>query len=59
MHVQEHDGELAFVTDCWTAPNHKAYMGTTVTLEHNGSMMTFVLDIVEVPRVSSMRIVTL
>ncbi|KAL1662527.1 hypothetical protein GGF50DRAFT_58815, partial [Schizophyllum commune] len=47
--LQEHDGELKFVTDCWTLPNHKAYMGTTVTLEHKGSMLTFVLDVVEVP----------
>ncbi|KAL1684626.1 hypothetical protein GGG16DRAFT_67949 [Schizophyllum commune] len=49
--LQDHDGDLSFQTDCWTSPNHKAYMGTTVTLEHNGSMMTFVLDIVEVPKV--------
>ncbi|KAI4294055.1 hypothetical protein K525DRAFT_213579, partial [Schizophyllum commune Loenen D] len=47
--LQEHHGELKFVTDCWTSPNHKAYMGTTVTLEHKGSMLTFVLDVVEVP----------
>ncbi|KAI5822418.1 hypothetical protein K523DRAFT_256970, partial [Schizophyllum commune Tattone D] len=45
--LQEHHGELKFVTDCWTSPNHKAYMGTTVTLEHKGSMLTFVLDVVE------------
>ncbi|KAL1739475.1 hypothetical protein HDZ31DRAFT_49335 [Schizophyllum fasciatum] len=49
-YLQEYDGDLNFQTDCWTAPNHKAYMGTTVTLEHDGSMMTFVLDVVEVAR---------
>ncbi|KAL1724711.1 hypothetical protein EV714DRAFT_222565 [Schizophyllum commune] len=49
--LQEYEGDLNFQTDCWTSPNHKAYMGTTVTLEHNGSMMTFVLNVVEVSRV--------
>ncbi|KAL1657498.1 hypothetical protein GGF50DRAFT_68795, partial [Schizophyllum commune] len=49
--LQEYEGDLSFQTDCWTSPNHKAYMGTTVTFEHNGSMLTLVLDVVEVAKV--------
>ncbi|KAL1759027.1 hypothetical protein FB107DRAFT_205984 [Schizophyllum commune] len=49
--LQEYDGDLNFQTDNWTSPNHKAYMGTTVTLEHRGEMLTFVLDMVEVAKV--------
>ncbi|KAL1659079.1 hypothetical protein GGG16DRAFT_35762, partial [Schizophyllum commune] len=49
--LQEHDGDLSFVTDMWTSPNHVPYMGTTVTLEHNGAIITLVLDVVQVAKV--------
>ncbi|KAL1725340.1 hypothetical protein EV714DRAFT_221514, partial [Schizophyllum commune] len=49
--LQEYESDLSFQTDCWTSPNHKAYMGTTVTFKHNGSMLTLVLDVVEVAKV--------
>jgi hypothetical protein len=28
--LQEHDGKLNFATDCWTSPNHCAFMAMTV-----------------------------
>ncbi|KIY44609.1 hypothetical protein FISHEDRAFT_16944, partial [Fistulina hepatica ATCC 64428] len=49
--IQDHKGALSFVTDMWTSPNHKAYMGNTVTFEHNGSLITLVLDVIEVAKV--------
>ncbi|KAL1716416.1 hypothetical protein EV715DRAFT_205342, partial [Schizophyllum commune] len=51
--LQDHDGDLSFVTDMWTSPNHIPYMGTTVTLEHEGEIVTLVLDVVQVAKVHS------
>ncbi|KAL1724844.1 hypothetical protein EV714DRAFT_288218 [Schizophyllum commune] len=50
--LQDYDGDLSFVTDMWTSPNHIPYMGTTVTLEHNSTIITLVLDVVQVAKVS-------
>ncbi|KAI4293804.1 hypothetical protein K525DRAFT_291831 [Schizophyllum commune Loenen D] len=49
--LQNHEGDLSFVTDMWTSPNHVPYMGTTVTLEHNGEIITLVLDVTQVAKV--------
>ena len=50
--LQEHPGKLHFATDAWTSPNHRAFLAWTVHLQHEGQMLTFLLDIVEVPEVS-------
>ncbi|TRM62977.1 hypothetical protein BD626DRAFT_403599, partial [Schizophyllum amplum] len=49
--LQEYDGDLSFVTDMWTSPNHIPYMGTTVTFEHEGQLVSLVLDVVQVAKV--------
>jgi hypothetical protein len=46
---QEHPGHLHFATDAWTSPNHRAFVAWTVHFEYEGSMMSFLLDIIEVP----------
>ncbi|KAG1806027.1 hypothetical protein EV424DRAFT_1329888, partial [Suillus variegatus] len=50
--LQEHDGRLHFATDAWTSPNHRAFIAWTVHLEHQGEMISFLLDIIEVAEVS-------
>ena len=47
--LKEHPGRVHFATDAWTSPNHRAFVAWTVHLEHKGHMVTFLLDIVEVP----------
>jgi hypothetical protein len=47
---QEHDGALSFATDAWTSPNHKALVAITVHFEHEGILISLLLDIVEVAR---------
>ena len=50
LRKQEYDGKLNFATDAWTSPNHKAYVTVTVHLEHDGTPMSMLLDIVKVPK---------
>jgi hypothetical protein len=38
--------------DAWTSPNHRAFVAWTVHLHHEGNLLAFVLDIIEVPEVS-------
>jgi hypothetical protein len=47
----DHSGCLHFTTDAWTSPNHRAFVAWTVHLEYEGSMLAFLLDIIEVPEV--------
>jgi len=47
--LQDHPGRIHFATDAWTSPNHRAFVAWTVHLEHEGTMLAFLLDIVEVP----------
>lgn len=48
--LQEHPGCLHFATDAWISTNHLVFVTWTVHLEHDGTMFTFLLDIVEVPQ---------
>jgi hypothetical protein len=50
--LQEHPGRLHFATDAWTLPNHRAFVAWTIHLEYEGHMLAFLLDIIEVPKVS-------
>ena len=52
MPIQEHSGLLHFATDAWTSPNHRAFVAWNVHFHHQGRLLTFLLDIVEVPEVS-------
>jgi hypothetical protein len=47
---QDYEGKLNFATDCWTAPNHRAYTAITMHLEMKGDPITILLDFVEVAR---------
>ena len=47
--LQEHPGRIHFATDAWTSTNHHAFIAWTVHLEHDGTMLAFLLDIIEVP----------
>jgi hypothetical protein len=49
--LQDHRGRLHFATDCWTSPNHRAFVAWTVHLEYQGQMLSFLLDIIELPEV--------
>ena len=45
---QEHDGALNFATDAWTSPNHRAYVAVTVHFEKQGTLVSMLLDLVQV-----------
>jgi hypothetical protein len=47
--LQKHPGRVHFATDAWTSTNHHAFVAWTVHLEYNGTMLAFLLDIVDVP----------
>jgi hypothetical protein len=47
--LAEHPGRLHFATDCWTSPNHRAFVAWTVHLQYQGRMLAFLLDVVELP----------
>jgi hypothetical protein len=48
--LQEHDGKLNFVMDCWTSPNHRVFMAMTVHLEIHGDPLCILLDIIKIAR---------
>lgn len=48
--LQDYDGALNFATDCWTSPNHGAYMAITVHFLYRDEPLALLLDIIEVPR---------
>ncbi|KAF8229146.1 hypothetical protein L208DRAFT_1288230 [Tricholoma matsutake] len=47
--LQDHPGHIHFTTDVWTSTNHHMFVAWTVHLEHNGTMLAFLLDAIEVP----------
>jgi hypothetical protein len=47
--LRDHSGRVHFATDAWTSTNHYAFVAWTVHLEHEGTMLTFLLDLIEVP----------
>jgi hypothetical protein len=51
LSLQKHPGYIHFATDAWTSPNHRAFVAWTVHLHHEGHILMFLLDIVEVPEV--------
>ncbi|KAF6744788.1 hypothetical protein DFP72DRAFT_757427, partial [Ephemerocybe angulata] len=48
--LRDHPGSLHFATDCWTSPNHKAFVAFTVHLERDGVPFSMLLDFVELPK---------
>ncbi|KAF8135963.1 hypothetical protein K438DRAFT_1639594, partial [Mycena galopus ATCC 62051] len=51
--LEENPGRLSFTTDAWTSPNHRAFVAWTVHLVNDGELLSFPLDIYEVPEVST------
>jgi hypothetical protein len=49
--LQEHPSHLHFATDTWTSPNHHVFIAWTVHLEYEGGMLSFLIDIFELPEV--------
>jgi hypothetical protein len=49
--MQDHSGKLHFATDAWTSPNHRAFVAWTVHLHDTGNILSFLLDVIEVPEV--------
>ncbi|KAJ7310185.1 hypothetical protein DFH08DRAFT_691325, partial [Mycena albidolilacea] len=49
--LQEYPGRLSFGTDAWTSPNHRAFVAWIVHLQHEGELLSFPLDVYEVPEV--------
>ena len=47
--LQNHPGRIHIATNAWTSTSHRAFVAWTAHLEHEGCMLTFLLDIVEVP----------
>ena len=47
--LQDHPGHIHFATNTWTSTNHQAFVAWMVHLEHDGTMLAFLLDIIEVP----------
>ena len=47
--LQEHLGCIHFATNCWTSTNHHTFIAWAVHLEHQGAMLAFLQDIIEVP----------
>ncbi|TFK77644.1 hypothetical protein K466DRAFT_607906 [Polyporus arcularius HHB13444] len=43
-------GRLHFGTDCWSSPNHRAFIAFTVHLELRGRWLSMLLDIVELAK---------
>ena len=52
---QDHDGKLHFSADCWTSPNHRAYIAVVVHFENEGIPIALLLDVVEVAKVCGLR----
>lgn len=46
--LHDHLGHIHIATDVWTSTNHHAFVVWTMHLEHDGCMLAFKLDIVEV-----------
>ena len=38
------------MTDAWTSLNHKAYIAFTVHFEHEGALISMLLDLVDIPK---------
>ena len=49
--LQDHPGLLYFATDAWTSPNHHSFLMWTVHLEYKWEMLSFLIDVIEVPEV--------
>ncbi|THV04133.1 hypothetical protein K435DRAFT_649829 [Dendrothele bispora CBS 962.96] len=49
--LQNNDSDINCCIDTWTSPNHKAYAAVTVHFEHEGKLMSLLLDFIEIAKV--------
>lgn len=49
LYAQKHPGEINLATDCWTAPNHRAFLALYAFYDHDGKHEVLLLDMKEVP----------
>ncbi|KAE9386883.1 hypothetical protein BT96DRAFT_838506, partial [Gymnopus androsaceus JB14] len=52
--LQDQEGEIPITLDCWTSPNHRAWMSITTTRTRKGQdgtdeLVTHLLDFIELP----------
>ena len=47
---KNYEGFLAYQLDCWTSPNHRAFMNVFVTWIRNGNPVTMILNFIELPK---------
>ena len=53
----DHPGQLHFATDTWTSPNHCAFITWTVHFEYKGDMLSFLINVIEVPEVCTCNLI--
>ncbi|KAI0691921.1 hypothetical protein C8T65DRAFT_586995 [Cerioporus squamosus] len=46
--LKDFEGDLSFTCDTWTSPNHKVLVAFAVHLHHEGTPLSFLLDVVEI-----------
>jgi hypothetical protein len=49
--TQKHTGLVHFATDIWSLTNYHAFVGWIIHLYYKGHILSFVIDIIEVPEV--------
>jgi hypothetical protein len=49
--LRNYPGRINFTMDAWSSPNHHAFIAFCVHLEHDGELLSFLLDIVKVAEV--------
>jgi hypothetical protein len=47
---QDLPGALGLATDCWTSPNHQAFLAVTVQFLDGRITKSIILDVVELPK---------
>ncbi|KAG6839269.1 hypothetical protein C0991_004300, partial [Blastosporella zonata] len=48
--LQDVEGAMHFGTNCWTSPNHRAFIAVIVQYEEKGKIHSWCLDVVELPK---------
>ena len=50
MTHQSYKGRISYTTDCWTSPNHRAFLALLGYIEVGAQIWVFPVDVIEVPR---------
>ncbi|KAF7777784.1 hypothetical protein Agabi119p4_3856 [Agaricus bisporus var. burnettii] len=49
-HLKDLPGKIHLGTDAWTSPNNRSFISVTIQYKVDGSIQSYVLDVVELPR---------